>query len=227
MIRLKRVTKQYDNGIVAVNNVSLKIPSGEFVYLIGPSGSGKSTLMKLLYREEHATHGLIQVGEFNVTRIKERYVPYLRRYVSVIFQDFKLLPSLNVYENVAYALEVTGQSGKQVRRRVLEVLDLVNLRHKIHQYPDELSGGEQQRVAIARGIANRPGVLIADEPTGNLDPENALEILQVLEEINRQGTTVIMGTHNDALVNQFRHRVIRLQNGRLMRDQSRGGYADE
>lgn len=226
MIILKNVTKQYDNGIVAVKNVSLRIEQGEFAYLIGPSGSGKSTLMKLLYREEIATQGTIKVGKFDVERIKQRQIPFLRRSVGVVFQDFKLLPKLNVYENVAYALEVTGKSGKEIKKRVLEVLDLVGLRHKIHQYPHELSGGEQQRIAIARAIANRPSVLITDEPTGNLDPETALEIHRVIEQINQSGTTVLMGTHNDTLVNQFKHRVIRLEKGSIISDDDKGGYRE-
>ncbi|MDO4431977.1 MAG: cell division ATP-binding protein FtsE [Aerococcaceae bacterium] len=226
MIILKNVTKQYDNGIIAVKNVSLRIEQGEFAYLIGPSGSGKSTLMKLLYREEIATQGTIKVGKFDVERIKQRQIPFLRRSVGVVFQDFKLLPKLNVYENVAYALEVTGKSGKEIKKRVLEVLDLVGLRHKIHQYPHELSGGEQQRIAIARAIANRPSVLITDEPTGNLDPETALEIHRVIEQINQSGTTVLMGTHNDTLVNQFKHRVIRLEKGSIISDDDKGGYRE-
>ncbi|MCW6655153.1 cell division ATP-binding protein FtsE [Aerococcaceae bacterium NML191292] len=224
MIILSNVTKRYDNGIVAVNNVSLRIEQGEFVYLIGPSGSGKSTLMKLLNREEEADTGRIKVGAFEVTNIKNRQIPKLRRSVGVVFQDFKLLPKLNVYENVAYALEVTGKSGREIKKRVMEVLDLVGLRHKIHQYPNELSGGEQQRIAIARAIANKPTILIADEPTGNLDPETALGIQRVLENINQSGTTVLMGTHNDKLVDQFKHRVLRLDAGRVVADEYKGGY---
>ncbi|MCW6663727.1 cell division ATP-binding protein FtsE [Aerococcaceae bacterium NML190073] len=224
MIILSNVTKRYDNGIVAVNNVSLRIEQGEFVYLIGPSGSGKSTLMKLLNREEEADTGRIKVGAFEVTNIKNRQIPKLRRSVGVVFQDFKLLPKLNVYENVAYALEVTGKSGREIKKRVMEVLDLVGLRHKIHQYPNELSGGEQQRIAIARAIANKPTILIADEPTGNLDPETALGIQRVLENINQSGTTILMGTHNDKLVDQFKHRVLRLDAGRVVADEYKGGY---
>ncbi|MCW6682703.1 cell division ATP-binding protein FtsE [Aerococcaceae bacterium NML160702] len=224
MIILSNVTKRYDNGIVAVNNVSLRIEQGEFVYLIGPSGSGKSTLMKLLNCEEEADTGRIKVGAFEVTNIKNRQIPKLRRSVGVVFQDFKLLPKLNVYENVAYALEVTGKSGREIKKRVMEVLDLVGLRHKIHQYPNELSGGEQQRIAIARAIANKPTILIADEPTGNLDPETALGIQRVLENINQSGTTVLMGTHNDKLVDQFKHRVLRLDAGRVVADEYKGGY---
>jgi len=224
MIQLTNVVKQYDNGILGIDDVSLRIEQGEFVYLVGPSGSGKSTLMKLLYREEKATSGKIQVGKYQLTKIKKRDIPMLRRYVGVVFQDFKLLPKLTVYENIAYALEVTGKSGREIKRRVSEVLELVDLSHKVNQLPDELSGGEQQRVAIARAIANEPNILIADEPTGNLDPETALEVFHVLEAINQEGTTVIMGTHNDQLVNQFKHRVIRLEDGELMADTDEGAY---
>lgn len=227
MIILNNVVKQYDNGIIAVNNVTLRIEQGEFVYLIGPSGSGKSTLMKLLYREEIADKGRIKVGKFTVDGIRNRDVSKLRRSIGVVFQDFKLLPKLNVYENVAYALEVTGKGGREIKKRVMEVLDLVGLRHKIHQYPHELSGGEQQRIAIARAIANRPSVLIADEPTGNLDPETAVGIQRVLENINSKGTTILMGTHNDKLVNQFKHRVIQLEAGRLVGDEYKGGYREK
>ncbi|WP_124058256.1 cell division ATP-binding protein FtsE [Vaginisenegalia massiliensis] len=226
MIQLSHVDKQYDNGIMGIEDVSLRIEQGEFVYLIGPSGSGKSTFMKLLYREEKASSGTIQVGKYAVHKIKKRDIPMLRRYVGVVFQDFKLLPQLTVYENVAYALEVTGKSGKFIKQRVGQVLDLVGLRYKMNLLPQELSGGEQQRVAIARAIANEPNILIADEPTGNLDPETALEIFHVLEAINQSGTTVIMGTHNEQLVNQYKHRVIRLQDGRLVSDEHEGEYHD-
>lgn len=224
MIQLTNVVKQYDNGILGIDNVSLRIEQGEFVYLIGPSGSGKSTLMKLLYREEKATSGTIQVGKYQLKKIKKRDISMLRRYVGVVFQDFKLLPKLTVYENIAYALEVTGKSGRDIKKRVAEVLALVDLEHKVNQLPDELSGGEQQRVAIARAIANEPNILIADEPTGNLDPDTALEVFHVLEAINQEGTTVIMGTHNDQLVNQFKHRVIRLQDGEVVADIDEGEY---
>ena len=226
MIVMHRVSKQYENGVVALHDINLRINEGEFVYLIGPSGSGKSTLMKLLYREEMQSRGTITVEQYNLNKIKERHIPKLRRTVGVVFQDFKLLPKLNVYENVAYALEVTGESGRAIKKRVKEVLELVGLTHKMKQYPSELSGGEQQRVAIARAIANRPSILIADEPMGNLDPETAMGIQRVLESINRQGTTVLMGTHNDTLVNYFKHRVIELDHGRIVRDQHEGDYRE-
>ncbi|UUX32935.1 cell division ATP-binding protein FtsE [Fundicoccus culcitae] len=224
MIQFTNVVKQYSNGIKAVDNVSLRIEQGEFVYLVGPSGSGKSTLMKLIYREEKANSGKITVGKYILQDMKEKDVPYLRRYVGVVFQDFKLLPKLNVYENVAYALEVTGKSKKDIKKRVNDVLALVDLRHKIHQYPSELSGGEMQRVAIARAMANRPSILIADEPTGNLDPETANDIFRVLEDINLTGTTIIMGTHNDTLVNRYKHRVVRINDGKIIRDDYKGAY---
>lgn len=224
MIQLTNVTKIYPNNVVALKNIDLRIEQGEFVYIVGPSGSGKSTLMKLLYRQEKATHGTVQVDRFFLDQMKDRQIPKLRRHLGVIFQDFKLLPRLTVYENVAYALEVTGASKRHIKERVMTVLDQVGLRHKVHQYPDELSGGEQQRVAIARAIANEPAIIIADEPTGNLDPQIAQEILHLLEEINQQGTTVIMGTHNDALVNEYRHRVIGLEDGFLVRDEYKGVY---
>lgn len=226
MIHLVDVSKQYANGVKALDRISLQINQGEFVYLVGPSGSGKSTLMKMLYREELPNRGKIQVGKFIVTKMKEKEVPMLRRHLGVVFQDFKLLPKLTVFENVAYAMEVTGKGRREIKKRVNEVLDQVGLRHKMHQLPAELSGGEQQRIAIARAIVNKPAILVADEPTGNLDPETALGILKLLETINALGTTVIMGTHNDYFVNQYKHRVIQLSKGRLVRDDKKGGYDD-
>lgn len=226
MIQLTNVTKQYPNGIKALDNITLRIEQGEFVYLVGPSGSGKSTFMKLLYREEIPTKGRVQVGKYQMPKLKDKEVPFLRRYVGVVFQDFKLLPKLTVYENVAYAMEVTGKRSKEIKKRVNEVLEQVGLRTKINQLPEELSGGEQQRVAIARAIVNKPAILIADEPTGNLDPETALGILKLLEEINNLGTTVIMGTHNESFVNDYRHRVLELNRGKLVRDDYKGEYDD-
>jgi len=226
MIQLTNISKQYDNGIVAVNDITLRIEQGEFVYIVGPSGSGKSTFMKLLNLEVKATSGSLTVDKFKLDRIKKRELPMLRREVGVVFQDFKLLPNLTSFENIAYALEVTGASGKEIKKRVNEVLHLIGLSHKIHQYPDELSGGEQQRIAIARAIANKPRILVADEPTGNLDPDTAMEIMEILEDINRMGTTVIMGTHNDYLVNQRKHRVLRLEHGRLISDLYKGDYRE-
>ena len=226
MIELTNVTKQYPNGIKALDNITLRIEQGEFVYLVGPSGSGKSTFMKLLYREEVPTKGRVQVGKYQMPKMKDKEVPFLRRYVGVVFQDFKLLPKLTVYENVAYAMEVTGKKSKDIKRRVNEVLEQVGLRTKVNQLPEELSGGEQQRVAIARAVVNKPAILIADEPTGNLDPETALGILKLLEDINNLGTTVIMGTHNETFVNDYRHRVLELNRGHLVRDDYKGEYDD-
>lgn len=226
MIELTNVTKQYPNGIKALDNITLRIEQGEFVYLVGPSGSGKSTFMKLLYREEVSTKGRVQVGKYQMPKMKDKEVPFLRRYVGVVFQDFKLLPKLTVYENVAYAMEVTGKKSKEIKQRVNEVLEQVGLRTKVNQLPEELSGGEQQRVAIARAVVNKPAILIADEPTGNLDPETALGILKLLEDINNLGTTVIMGTHNETFVNDYRHRVLELNRGHLVRDDYKGEYDD-
>lgn len=224
MIQLTAVSKRYENGVVALDDINLRIEQGEFAYLVGPSGSGKSTLMKIIYREEIPSKGKVIVDKYNLDRIKPKEVPFLRRQVGVIFQDFKLLPKLTAYENIAYAMEVTGKSRKEIKKRVKEVMTLVGLRTKANHYPSELSGGEQQRVSIARAIVNYPRILIADEPTGNLDPENALEIFKLLEQINLSGTTVLMGTHNDQLVNEFKHRVIRLEHGQLIRDEYKGDY---
>lgn len=227
MIEMANVYKKYPNGITAVSGLDVRIEKGDFVYVVGPSGAGKSTFIKMIYREELPTSGTIRVGDFDVVKMKESQVPFLRRYVGVIYQDFKLLPRMTVYENVAYAMEVVEKSPKYIEERVLEVLDLVKLKHKVRMFPNELSGGEQQRVAIARAIANMPSVLIADEPTGNLDPETAWEIMELLEEINSQGTTVIMATHNSTIVNQLQHRVIAIENGRIVRDEAKGEYGYE
>ncbi len=221
---MKNVKKVYDNGITALHDLSVHIDQGEFVYVVGPSGAGKSTFMKLIYREEAATSGSIEVADFDIVNIKEKDIPYLRRQVGVVFQDFKLLPTLTVYENVAYAMEVLGKSTERINTRVTEVLKLVGLTHKTDMLPNELSGGEQQRVAIARAIANTPRVLIADEPTGNLDPETSREIMGIIEQINQQGTTIVMGTHNSEIVNEIKHRVLVIEDGRLTRDDSEGGY---
>lgn len=224
LIELKGVTKKYKRGSTALRDLSVSINQGEFVYLVGPSGAGKSSFIKLLYREEAATKGTIKVGEFELTKLKARQVPILRRNIGVVFQDYKLLQRKTVYENVAFAMEVIGSKRKDIKKRVSEVLNLVGLKHKARSFPEELSGGEQQRVAIARAIVNNPKLLIADEPTGNLDPEIALEIMQLLERINLQGTTVIMATHNSVIVNTMKHRVLAVEEGRLVRDQEEGDY---
>lgn len=227
MIIMKDVVKRYDNGITALNKVNVHIKRGEFVYLIGPSGAGKSTFIKLIYREETPTQGLVKVGNKDITRIKNKHIPLLRRDVGVVFQDFKLLPRLTVYENVAYAMKVIEKKPREIKRRVTDVLDLVGLSDKAKMFPDEISGGEVQRVSIARAIANTPNVLIADEPTGNLDPETAEGIMTILEEINAKGTTVIMATHNNDIVNQLKHRVIAIEGGRIVRDEEKGEYLYE
>ncbi|GEK90479.1 cell division ATP-binding protein FtsE [Alkalibacterium kapii] len=227
MIEMKNVYKKYPNGITAINGLDVTIEQGEFVYVVGPSGAGKSTFIKMIYREEIATKGTVKVGEFDLMNLKNKKIPFLRRHVGVVFQDFKLLPRLTVYENVAYAMQVVNKNPKQIEKRTLEVLDMVGLKHKVRMFPNELSGGEQQRVAIARAIANMPRVLIADEPTGNLDPETAEGIMDLLEEINSHGTTIIMATHNSEIVNRVRHRVLAVENGRIARDQERGEYGYE
>lgn len=221
------VTKRYTNGITALNKLNIHITPGEFVYLIGPSGAGKSTFIKLIYREEVPTKGIVKVGNKDTSQIKSKHIPLLRRDVGVVFQDFKLLPRLTVYENVAYAMKVVEKKPREIKQRVNEVLTLVGLEHKAKMFPNEISGGEIQRVAIARAIANTPKVLIADEPTGNLDPETAEGIMDILEEINQKGTTVIMATHNSDIVNRVKHRVIAMENGRIIRDEEKGEYVYE
>ena len=227
MIEMMNVTKKYNKGITAINNLSIQIKDGEFVYVVGPSGAGKSTFIKMMYREEKATKGRIRVGKYDLMKIKDRQIPFLRRYVGVVFQDFKLLQNKTVYENVAYAMEVIEKSPREIKRRVEDVLELVNLKHRMNNFPNELSGGEQQRVAIARAIVNTPGILIADEPTGNLDPDTSMEIMDILERINEQGTTIVMATHNSQIVNEKKHRVIAIENGQIVRDQEQGEYGYE
>ena len=225
MIRLDNITKVYPAGArPALDHVSFDVDKGEFVFLIGQSGSGKSTVLRLLLREELPTSGFVTVDGRNLVRMPNRRVPELRRRIGCVFQDFRLLPKKNVYENVAFALEVINKSPKSIRRTVPEVLDLVGLEGKAQRLPNELSGGEQQRVAIARAFVNRPLVLLADEPTGNLDPDTSQGIMSLLERINRTGTTVLMATHDNNIVDAMRRRVIELEYGRIVRDQSRGVY---
>ncbi|WP_074415427.1 cell division ATP-binding protein FtsE [Streptococcus suis] len=224
IIEMKDVSKKYGNGTTALSGVSVNVEAGEFTYIVGPSGAGKSTFIKLLYREEKLDKGSLKVGKFDLAKIKKRDVPLLRRSVGVVFQDYKLLPKKTVFENIAYAMEVIGEKPRNIKKRVMEVLDLVGLKHKIRSFPNELSGGEQQRIAIARAIVNNPKVLIADEPTGNLDPENSWEIMNLLERINLQGTTILMATHNSQIVNTLRHRVIAIEDGRVVRDEAEGEY---
>jgi cell division transport system ATP-binding protein len=227
MIQMDNVYKKYPNGVVAANGITVTINKGEFVYVVGPSGAGKSTFVKLMYREEKASSGKVEVCGKDLTKLKNREVPYLRRQLGVVFQDFKLLPRLTVFENVAFAMEVIEEQPKEIRKRVLEVLDLVGLKHKARMLPSELSGGEQQRVSIARSIVNMPSVLIADEPTGNLDPETSWGIMDIFNEINRRGTTIVMATHNRDIVNTVRKRVIAIEGGLIVRDEYGGDYGYE
>ncbi|AEH46437.1 cell division ATP-binding protein FtsE [Parageobacillus thermoglucosidasius] len=227
MIEMQDVYKTYPNGVVALNGVNVRIKQGEFVYVVGPSGAGKSTLVKMIYREEKPTSGTIMVNGVNLAKLRDSKVPLLRRHIGVVFQDFKLLPKLTVYENVAFALEVIEESPKLIRSKVMEVLELVGLKHKVRSYPDELSGGEQQRVSIARSIVNSPKIVIADEPTGNLDPETSWGIMDLFEKINNRGTTIVMATHNREIVNTIRRRVIAMENGKIVRDEAKGEYGYE
>lgn len=224
MIEMQDVFKTYPNGVKALNGISVKIKQGEFVYVVGPSGAGKSTFIKMMYREERPTQGSIMINGVNLAKLKESKVPLLRRSIGVVFQDFKLLSKLTVYENVAFALEVIGEHPDQIRKKVMEVLDLVQLKHKARFFPDELSGGEQQRVSIARSIVNNPRLVIADEPTGNLDPETSWDIMNLFEKINNSGTTIVMATHNREIVNTIKKRVIAIEGGKIVRDQARGEY---
>ena len=223
-IRINDVSKVYSSGVTAVYGLNLKIKKGDFAFIIGASGSGKSTLIKMLYREEKATSGEIIIGGVNVGRLKNRKVYKLRRKLGIVFQDFKLLPRLTVYENVAFALEMYGLPKEEIRQKTLKALDLVGLKEKVKSYQDQLSGGEQQRVSIARAIVNAPKLLICDEPTGNLDPDTSLEIMKVLEVINDLGTTVIVVTHDRDIVNKMKKRVILLDKGRLKKDFEKGTY---
>jgi cell division transport system ATP-binding protein len=224
MIRLDNVSKIYKDSVKALVDVSLEIGKGEFVFVVGPSGSGKSTLIRLLLKEEEPTRGEIFVAGKNVQKLSPWKVPYLRRNIGTVFQDFKLLPDKTVFDNVAFALEVIGKPKHVVNTRVPEALDLVGLGDKLKNFPDELSGGEQQRVSIARAFVNRPLILLADEPTGNLDPATSVDIMKLLDRINRVGTTVVMATHDNAIVDAMRRRVIELEGGHLVRDQARGVY---
>jgi cell division transport system ATP-binding protein len=224
MIKTVNLHKTYKGGVVALEDVSIDISKGEFVFLVGPSGSGKSTLMKILMKDEEPTSGEVEVAGRKLDKLPPWRVPYLRRSLGVVFQDFKLLPNKTVYENVAFALEVTGRPRHKVAELVPMTLDLVGLGEKIHKRPDELSGGEQQRVSIARAFVNRPLLLLADEPTGNLDPATSLEIVRLLDRINRTETTVVVATHDHAIVDTMRRRVIELEKGQVVRDQARGVY---
>lgn len=228
LIRIKNVEKKYKNGVTAIYDLSLAIEKGSFVFVIGGSGSGKSTLIKMLYREEKPTKGQIIVGGLNVAKLKNKKVYKLRRKLGIVFQDYRLLPRLTIYENVAFAMEVIGAKKDDIRKKTLKALEDVGLKNKVHNYPDQLSGGEQQRVAIARAIVNDPKLLLCDEPTGNLDPEKSMEIMKVLDDINKsRGTTIIMATHDKDIVNRMKKQVISLKDGHLVNYKKKGTYNDE
>ncbi len=227
MIIFSNVSKTYENGSTALNNISFFIERGEFVFVVGPSGAGKSTLIKLLMHEETATSGEVIIDGVNVNALKQSQIPYLRRNMGVVFQDFRLLPKKTVYENVSFAMEIVGASRREIRRQVPNVLSLVGLSHKAKAFPSQLSGGEQQRVALARALVNNPSFLIADEPTGNLNPKTAHEIVELLDEVNKRGTTVIMATHAKDIVDQMKKRVIAIEDGVIVRDEARGEYGYE
>lgn len=227
MIKFKNVSKLYENKVKALTDINIDIEKGEFVFLVGPSGSGKSTFIRMLLKEIDPTEGTISVGETVLCEIKRKQIPYYRRKVGMVYQDFRLIPTLNVYENVAFAMRVVEASEKEIRKRVPIVLALVGLSHKYKMFPNELSGGEQQRVSLARAIVNNPTLLIADEPTGNLDPETASEIMNLLDDINKAGTTVLMATHAKEIVDSMQKRVIAIEGGVIVRDEKRGTYADE
>ena len=224
LIRISDVQKTYKTGTVALYDIDLTISKGDFVFIIGASGSGKSTLIKMLYREEKPDKGSIIIGGVNVAKLKNRKVYILRRKLRVVFEDFKLLPKLTVFENVAFAMEVFAVDKKKIQKRVMEVLELVGLKGKVRQYPNQLSGGEQQRLCIARAIVNNPKLLICDEPTGNLDPDTSMGIMKVLDDINKMGTTIVMTTHNRDIVNKMQKRVIVLEEGKIVKDYERGKY---
>lgn len=224
MIRFENVTKVYDGGVVALKDVTVDIAKGEFVFLVGPSGSGKSTMIRLMMREEAPSNGDIWVAGKHASNLPNWKVPHLRRSIGTVFQDFKLLPNKTVYENVAFAMEVTGKARSVIRTQVPQVLKLVGLSTKADRNPRQLSGGEQQRVSVARAFVNRPLILLADEPTGNLDPATSVGIMRILDRINRTGTTVVMATHDHAIVDAMRRRVVQLDRGRVVRDESRGVY---
>ena len=227
MIEFRNVTKVYSTGITAVDNTSLEIEKGEFVFIVGSSGCGKSTLMKMLMKEVEPTDGQIFVNGIDITKISKKRIPNLRRSMGIVFQDFRLLPDKTVYENVAYAMRVIEANPKVIKRQVPNVLSLVGLLEKANAYPDQLSGGEQQRVAVARAIVNKPSVLIADEPTGNLDPDNAWEIMSLLNDINRRGTTVVVATHAKDIVDKMQKRVIAIEKGNVYSDIKIGVYINE
>ena len=227
MIQMREVSKTYDTGVVALDHVNVDIKKGEFVFVVGPSGAGKSTFIKMLFREELPTQGKLLVNGHDVVEMERSEVPYPRRELGVIFQDYRLLPDKTVFENVAFAMQVIEAPRRTMQRSVNSVLDVVGLRDKYRSFPSQLSGGEQQRVAIARAIVNNPSIVIADEPTGNLDPETSWDIMDIFKRINKAGTTIVMATHDRNIVDTMKKRVIAIEDGRIVRDQMRGGYGYE
>lgn len=227
MIEFINVTKVYDNNVQALSNINISIDKGEFVFLVGPSGAGKSTLTKLILKETEPTSGRMYFNNKDITKVRNRRVPHIRRKIGVIFQDFRLLPKKNVYENVAFAMRIIGASNKEIKKQVPIILSMVGLSKKAYDYPNQLSGGEQQRVSIARALVNNPSLIIADEPTGNLDPDTAWEIMKLLKQINNRGTTILMATHAKDIVNSMKRRVIAIKGGRIARDEEKGVYGDE
>ena len=224
MIEFKNVYKEYQNGFLALKDINFKIASGEFVFIIGASGSGKTTITKLLLKEEETTKGKIIVDSYDLTKLPNRKIPFYRRSLGYVFQDFRLFPNMTVYDNIAFAMRVVGEPGSKIKKMVPAILETIGLKGKLKSYPKELSGGEQQRVALARAVVNKPDTIIADEPTGNLDPKMSLEIMESLERINNMGKTVIVVTHEKALVDHFKKRVITIKNGRIINDQVSGAY---
>src|SRR4051794_23771553 len=227
VVEFRGVTKKYEGGDVALRDASFSVRRGEFVFLVGATGSGKSTLMRLLLKELEPDSGTLKVAGHDLSQIVRRRVPYYRRNIGMVFQDFKLLPNRTVHDNVAYALQVTGHSRKEIRQKVPDILRLTGLSLKLHNYPDQLSGGEQQRVSVARAFVNPPPLLLADEPTGNLDPETSIGIMQLLYRINKTGSTVLVATHDHAMVDKMRQRVLELSHGRIVRDEAAGLYAPQ
>jgi cell division transport system ATP-binding protein len=227
LIQLKNISKKFANGHVALNDLSLDIENGEFVFLVGTSGAGKSTIIKLMMKELEIDSGKLFIDDKDITKLKRSQIPNLRRSMGVVFQDFRLLQDKTVYENVAFAMEVVEASQKEIRRNVPMMLSMVDLSKKSKQYPNQLSGGEQQRVSIARAMVNSPSILVADEPTGNLDPEMSWEIMKLFNEINQRGTTILMATHDLTIVDRMKKRVVEISNGNIVRDEKRGGYFSE
>lgn len=227
LITLSNVSKTYSTGAVAMDDLSISIEKGEFVFIVGPSGAGKSTFIKMLLLEESPDKGDLIVNGHNLRELPKKKIPYLRRSMGVIFQDYRLLPDKTVYENVAFAMRIVEASRREMKQNIEKVLGLVGLKHKAKSFPSQLSGGEQQRVAIARAIVNNPVIVIADEPTGNLDPETSWEIMNIFDRINKAGTTIVMATHDKSIVDGMRRRVIALENGKIVRDEAKGGYGDE